>query len=121
VVPRLAPKREERPDRTAEGDEHARRGDPGGDDARNPRPVRAGSGSCRRAAQAGRATLRRSSPRSSESRSTSSESRRRLRATTRPRPTQTSEAAIAITASAKIWPAPLCQCARARSARGCRR
>src|SRR5260370_40742807 len=102
---------EERPDRTREGDEDARRPDPGGGDARDPRPAEQDED---RAAERGEqaepgAVGHAGHPRSSESVSTSSERFRRLSATTRPSPTQTSEAATAMTASAKIWPAPLCQ------------
>ena len=99
---------EEGPDRAAEGDEDARRRDPGGGDAREPRPAEQDQDRAaerREQAEPGAA----GHPRSSDSVSTSSERFRRLSATTRPSPTQTSEAATAITASAKIWPAPLCQ------------
>src|SRR5262249_8618128 len=98
---------EERPHRTTKGDEDARRRDPGGRDARDPRPAEQDQDRAderREQAEPGTA----GHPRSSESVSTSSERCRRLRAPTRPRPTHTSEAAIAITVSARIWPAPLC-------------
>src|SRR5262249_54052091 len=99
---------EEGPDRTCESDEDARRGDPGGGQARDPRSAQQDQDRAderREQVEPGAA----GHPRSSESLSTSSERFRRLSATTRPSPTQTSDAAMAITPSAKIWPAPLCQ------------
>src|SRR4029453_17157925 len=90
------------------GDEHARRRDPGGNGAREPRPAEQDQDRAderREQAEPGAA----GHPRSSDRVSTSSERFRRLSATTRPSPTQTSDAATAITVSAKIWPAPLCQ------------